>query len=498
MSEINRPKSFTKKRLMESIQKGVFWSSVKIVMVRSLSLIQLFILARLLTPLEFGAFGLAMLVVNFTEAMSYIGFKQAIIQMKSVQSDTLNTLFVVNILRGMVLGAVILLCATPVSQFMGSPESAHLIAAICVYPIITGFNNPALTMLQRDLDLKKDTIFHLSGSVPFLVVSVIIAIYSPTAWAIFGGLLAQILSQLVMSYWLNDFMPSIEFSKVQFKKMFGFGGWLTIANILKYFSGNLPLWVITSILGVASLGIYQIAGKLSQTIGTELNKMITTLLFPSFSFLNEDGEALGKLYLTSQKIISSISFLVFGVLFVLSERIVDILLLEIWSPAAPVMAVLALLCLLQSLGSQVEIINAAGRTRFTAYIAMLRVIPTACLVVPFVNTWGLLGAVSLIVLITATTWLVSMMEISRLIGLGLGKLLIIYVPQLLAFIIMVITLRLLDRHFPESLLSLIGLAAISVMIFSLALYLLDRVLKIGIVNEIKKLSAAEKFKESNA
>jgi O-antigen/teichoic acid export membrane protein len=464
------------------------WVAIRQLVVRGLTIVQLLLLARILSPDDFGLFAVANMAYAFIEAMTFLGFGHALIQRKTVEPIHLNTLFTVNIVRGALLGMMVFALAGPVSWLMNSTESKGLIAAIGLLPLIMGLNNPAMILFQKELQMKQELVFHLAGAITNLCISMALALQGYGAWALIAGLISQALMQLVFSYLIQSYRPSLQFSRATFSEMFHFGKWLLVSQGLKYFSNNLPSWVIGHYIGVQALGLYHVAGRFSQSIGNEFSALISTVAFPAFAKLQTNEEKLAKAYIRSQKIALSASFLIFSCMIALSKPFVNIFLGDKWRGAEILIALLAIVGMVQSIGAQAEILKALNLTKFIAKFSLIRLLMVIALIFFTTNRWGVSGAVVAILVPTLITLAPSMSIILRKLNIGTFAFIRIATPPLISFTLVsaipfTTNLNELSTFYQFAL--MMGLC---VIIYTVSLIIIDAILKTGITLEWKLLT----------
>lgn len=479
-----------KSGLLAKVGNASFWIAVRLVSVRLLSVAQLLLLTRLLSPTEFGLFAVASMAYAFVEAMTFLGFGQALIQRKTVEPIHLDTLFLVNIARGTLLGLLVLTLSAPISWLMNSPESQKLIAAIGLLPLISGFHNPAMILYQKELQMRQELAFYLVGAVANLSFALVLALQGYGAWSLIAGLIAHAVSQLIVSYRIQSYRPAIQFSKIAFLEMFDFGKWLMASQGLKYFSINLPSWVIGHYLGIQELGLYHVASRISQAIGNEFFSLISIVAFPAFSKMNDDKSRLAEAYIRSQKIISSASFLLFGCLFLLAEPFVKTFYFEKWSGLDGLISLFAIIGLVQSLGSQVEILRAIYKQRFIFIISLVRLAIVSCLIYWLTMEFSVTGAVLAILIPTVILLIPAMSLILRSLNIKNSDYLLVIVPPLLSSIFVSMLISSIVSHllrFEGNFLYFIFLALLSVIGYVVFLCLIDKAMKTGICTEWKTL-----------
>lgn len=469
--------------MIKLVISGGIWVLIRQFIVRLISIIQLIVLAWYLSPSQIGLFSIALMVQLLIESLSQLGFNQSLIQQRTVLNEDLNTLFVVNLIRGVLLFLLTLALSFPVSLFMNEPRSINLILLISLYPILKCLHNPAFFMLNKKLDQKKELPFYIFGSISNFISSLYLAINNFGAISLVVGLLVQSLCQLILSYKAYPFKPKLEYSKKSFQRMFKFGKWMLISQGIKYFSNNSPIWVIGNMLGVNSLGNFHIASRSSQAIGNEFISVISTVTFPTFSILNNDVFKLQKVYLRSQKIILSVSFYIFAIMFIFSEPFVNIFFGKDWLSSVVLMKLFSVIGLIQSIGSQVEILKAINKPEIIVKYSIIRLIMVLVSIYFFTKYYGESGALLSVLLPILLTTIPLMYNIFKLIEIIPRDYLRILLPPSVSYLVVLCFSTIFEFGKYENPLIILSLIILTSIIYLIKLYFLDIILKSTIYNE---------------
>lgn len=457
-----------------TLVRASFWAALLRISTRALNLLQLVLLSRVLGPEDFGLFGVAMLVYGFVEAMTQLGFADALIQRASVQRAHINTLFVVSIIRGVLLAALTLLLIYPATLLVDDTRVAPFIAAIGVVPIIAGFHNPSMVLLQKKLDLRAEFLYRVIGTVVALLVSFCVAMIYRSAWALVIGMMVESAIQLIGSYWVNRTWPTFRFNRSAFDDMFGFGRWLLLSQILKYFALNSPRWAVAGILGTASLGTFQVAARLSQAVGTEFAKLVATVAFPAFSALASEQARIRQAFLTSQRLIASASGLIFALVIAMPGRIVNVLLGGQWIEAVPAVALMGVLGAFQAIGGQVEVLKALGKARVIATMTLLRTIFVLSLVYPLTSWLGLEGAVLAALIPMVAIYFFTAKLVIASLQVSARELLVSIAPALSAALGMIGLILMTGEYLPGGVVGLIASGIWGCFLYVMILVWVDR------------------------
>ena len=335
--------------------------------------------------------------------------------------------------------------------------------------------------------MKQELVFYLAGALANLSVSLTLALQGNGPWSLIMGLIAQALSQLAVSYLIQSYRPNFQFSKASFIEMFDFGKWLMASQGMKYFSNNLPLWVIGHYLGVQPLGLYHIAGRFSQAIGNEFSALIATVAFPTFSKMQDNKARLAAAYLRSQKIVLSASFLLFGSMIVFSEPFVNIFLGKEWVGVESLIALLAMLGMVQSIGAQAEIMKALNMSVVIAKLSFIRLVLVSGLIVFFTRTWGTEGAVIAILLPAVILLLPAISIILRKLDINSSDFVIQTVPPILAFASISLIPLVLEMSYLTNVLQLLSIFVMIVFFYGVVLLSFDILFGTGIFVEWRRL-----------
>jgi O-antigen/teichoic acid export membrane protein len=303
------------------------------------------ILTRMLAP-EF--FGLMTLITTFyisVHLFSDIGIAPNIIQSKRGNDPVfLNTAWTVQIIRSFLVWFVLILITWPISKFYGDSRFLWLIPVMGFASIIEGFTSTNLITLNRNLDLKKLTLFELGMQILSLVILVVWAYFSPSIWALVGGNLIstviRVLStHLLFSKWPNRFAWEQE----TVRDMFSFGKWIFVSTAMTFLADQVDRLILGKIFSLEMLGVYNIALVLSSTPRQITSALSGKVIFPAVAKLLEHPREIVR-----AKILRNRRPILFGCAFGLTLLIAfgDLLILALYdhrySQAAWMVPILAL------------------------------------------------------------------------------------------------------------------------------------------------------------
>ena len=353
---------------------------------------QRILLARILTPKDFGLAAIALMTVSFLELVSQTGFQQALIHRKRVGDADLDTTWVVSVARGAVLALILFATAEPVAAFFGAPEAAGLQRLIAVVLVIRGLTNPAMVLFEKELAFSRVAWQQAGGLIAEIAVSIALAYALKNAYALVLGTVARYCAVCVLSFVLSPYRPSLALRWKNARELYRFGRWITLNNVILYLLNQGDNAVVGRLLGATSLGFYNTAFRFSNLPATHVSQIVNKVGFPAYVKLRDAGRPIGDAYLRVLGHVLFISLPLGGASIVLSPIAVETLLGAKWEPMIPAMQILAVYGALRSIGANSgSVFQALGRPQLLARTATVRLILTAAVIVPMTNRFGIEG-----------------------------------------------------------------------------------------------------------
>ena len=379
--------------LYQKVIRGGFWTFFLRATSQLLHLIKIIVLARLLSPSDFGLFGVALLSLAALETFSQTGFDRALIQKKGDISSYLNSVWTIEVVRGILIAIILFFISPYVAVFFSVPEVVPILRIIGLAVILKGLTNVAVTYFQKELEFKKLFKYQFSGTLADSIITIIIAVLFHSVWALVIGLLVGNLVRLVVSYKINSYRPKFEFNFLKLKELWAFGKWVLGSSILIFLVTHGDDILVGKLLGVTALGFYQMAYLISNVPATEISHIISQVAFPAYSKLQDDIPRLRKAYLKVLRITTFFSFPIAGLIFVLAPDFTTIFLGEKWMPMVPAMQVLGFWGLIRSIGATTgHIFHAVGRPQLLTKLQLIQLILLIILIYPLTAQWKILGA----------------------------------------------------------------------------------------------------------
>ncbi|SDI33555.1 Membrane protein involved in the export of O-antigen and teichoic acid [Planococcus glaciei] len=381
---------------------GVFWSFVdKLANQGSQFLIQI-ILARLLLPEHFGLIGLILVFNAISAAIVDSGFSNALIREKQVTQKDYSTVFYFNLMISIIIYALLYASAPVLSNFFNEPDFVFLLRVLALGIVINSFGMVPRVMFAREINFKTMTKVNLTTSVISGISAVLMALNGFGVWSLIARVLIMNVLQSVLSLWVTKWLPSITFSLASFRRLFGFGWKLLVAELINAFYQNVYTLIIGKQFSADQLGFYTNAYRFSNMASQTLTATIRRVAYPILSSIQEEEDRLKQAY---RKIIKTTAFLIFPIMIGLAavgEPLIEILLGNQWMP---MLSYFQLLCLAGMLfpiqAINLNVLQVKGRSDLFLLLEIAKIVVAAFFIV--LAIWldtGIIGLVIVTVLMS--------------------------------------------------------------------------------------------------
>lgn len=373
--------------------KGISWMGGLRGVMRAMSFVRLAILARILTPAQFGVFGIASLILSFLEILTETGINVFLVQQKDDIDEYINSSWVVSIFRGLIISVLIFITAPLVASYFNSPDALYLIRLISLVPLIRGFINPAVVKFQKDLQFDKEFKFR---SILFLVDSIVaitISFYIRSSAGLIWGVIAGAIAEVIWSFNIVKPRPKFVFEPEKSKKVIHRGKYITFAGIFNWLAQQGDDGVVAKLLGEAQLGYYQAAYKLSTFPLTEITQVVGKVTFPMYTTISADKKSLKKAFWRTSSGIFALILPLGFLMFLFPELIIKVVLGNQWLAAADALKVLAIFGIVRATsGLANSLFLSQNKQNYVASVAFVQFLFLAITIVPLTLSYGIVGA----------------------------------------------------------------------------------------------------------
>lgn len=323
-----------KESLKDKTVKGVAWSGIDNVTQMGVSFVVSIVLARLLTPDDYGLIGIITIFTMVCNTLINAGFNSALIRKKDCTDDDYNTVFIVNMVLSLLLYAIVFVCSPLIADFFGREELIALTRVSSFGIIVGALAIVQQTRLIKRIDFKTQTKITMISSVVSGVLGIALALMNFGVWALVAQQLSAQGLRTVLLFIYNKWLPSLSFSKKSFHELFGFGWKLMLSGLLDTVWKELYQVVVGKFYSPASLGQYTSEGQFSKMFSSNLTSVIQRVTYPVLSNIQDDKERMVSAYRRIIKITMFITAISMFFLGAVSEPLLYCLIGPKWHDAA--------------------------------------------------------------------------------------------------------------------------------------------------------------------
>lgn len=473
---------------------GFFWSFIDSFANQILIFIIGIILARLLTPKEFGLIGMITIFISVSESFINSGFSQALIRKKTCTDNDLSTVFFFNIIAGILFFTILFLGAPTISRFFNEPQLKVLVRVLGAVLIIDALTIIQRTILTRRIDFKLQTKISVISIIFSGIIGITMAFTGFGVWSLVVKTLSQRGMNSLLLWLLNKWRPLLIFSKESFKELFSFGSKLLASGLLDTIYRNIYYLVIGKYFSAQELGYYTRADQFKNLPSTNLNGIISRVSYPVLSQLQDEPAKLKAGYKKLIKNTMFIAFVMMSGMAAVAEPMVITLIGEKWRPS---IIYLQLLCFVGGMyplhALNLNMLNVKGRSDLFLNLEIIKkilAIPTIIIGI----IWGIKIMILGMWLNSIIAYYLNSFYSGRLISYPMKEQVIDILPGLLLALFMGIIVYLSGIFFPADYFIKLLVQIILGIIMVLGM---GEVLKFKPYLEIKGIVLTKIFKKSN-
>jgi PST family polysaccharide transporter len=326
--------------------RSLVWTALESFGLSGLSFLSLVILSRFLTAAEFGAAAIALGLVQILNLFVEVTFHDALVQRRAVEERHFDTAFTVSLALGTLLSAGCFLGADAFARLVGEPEVAPLLGPMSLSLPAMGFASALIARQRRQMEFRPLAIRSLAGRSGGAVLAIAAAIAGAGAWALVVQQVASVVLAAAVLWAFAAQRPRPRFSPGAFRALIGFGARSTLVMLVFFSIQRVFVIGVGSMLGASAAGYVTLAFRCVDMLRDVAAGAILQLSLPVFSRLQEDRKALERHFSAAVELSAAAMFPVFAGLAVTAPEIVTLLFGAKWLPAAPYVALLAVLAVL--------------------------------------------------------------------------------------------------------------------------------------------------------
>ena len=384
--------------LKEKTAKGLGWGFIDNFVGTGITAVVSIILARILSPEEFGLVGMIAIFIALGNSLMDSGFSGALIRKENVTDKDLSTVFYTNLILSIIIYAILFVSAPFIAEFLNTPILVKLVRILSLSVLIMSFTQVQKVNFIRKIDFRTQAIISLAASLVSGIASIWMALDDYGVWSL---VVQQLSKQAVVSLllWIfSTWKPSAVFSWSSFKEMFNFGSKLLACSIISVIWNEIYSLVIGKMYNPVSVGYFTRAEKFKGLVTSNIGQVVQRVGYPVMSSIQSDPQRQVRVYRKVVRLTMLItSTLVMG-LIGCADAMIEVLIGAKWLPAAEYLRILGLSGIfLPLILSSVNVFNANGKSDKTL---LLEIIKTALAVIPVTLgivcnikflLWGMVG-----------------------------------------------------------------------------------------------------------
>ncbi len=385
---------------------------------RLLGVVGTLVLARLLSPDDFGLVAMATVVAGLPEVLVDLGVGTALIQKDRVDAEDFHTAWTLRLAQSFLAALVVAACAHPAAAYFDDGRVVPVLQFMAVAVGIGGFENIGTVSFQRNMEFGRDFSFYCLRSILTVTVTIAMAAALRSYWALVLGSIASRLAGVGLSYAMSDFRPRLSLSRTA--GLWAFSQWSLLTGVGRYLYGAAGRFLIGGRSDAASLGAYTVGEQIAFLPTTELLAPLGRVMFPVFSATRHARGRLLQVVTLAQSVQALIAVPASVGVALVAEDAVPLVLGDQWRGAIPVARVIALAGVVLSLTHSIGyMLMSVGRIRtlcaFT-WARLLLLVALLVLIFPRTN----LVEVALAYLITSLTTFLALQAIAGRVLPGFG------------------------------------------------------------------------------
>lgn len=388
--------------LASRVVHGGLWTVVQKFSDRALGFVRTVVLARLLAPHDFGLFGIALVTQATIDTVLEFGVDAALVQREETTSEYLDAAWTIRVTKSAIVALALVVLAPLAANFFDAPQAVRLIRVLALVVLLRGFQNVGVVYFRKELEIRSQFFLGFGGALAATAAAIGLALVLGSVWALMAGLLVGAVVQLVLSYVLHPYRPWLDFDLGRIRELWRFGKWLFGSSTLNFAAIQGDDILLGRWLGAASLGLYQIAYRLSNAVATEVTHVISGVTFPAYSKLQSRPAALRRAFLDTLSVTMSIVVPLAAAIALFIPEFVHYILGDKWLGIVAPVQVLSVAGLLRAMSAcWGPLYMARGRTEKPFWKQLMRAVLTLAPAYPMAMRYGVTG-------------------VSACVGLGIG------------------------------------------------------------------------------
>lgn len=395
----------------------------------------LLILARLLTPQDFGIVAIASAVLHFVMSLTQVSIFHALVQRSVVTREHIDTAWTIALLRTLLIASFFLLAAWPLSIVYNDPRMIPVFIVTGLTGAVTGLFNPHMNLATKDMRFGPLTVFQICQKGSGLIVAIVLALIFQSFWAIIIGNFVGAALASLLSYFLIPYRPRL--TLIHVRDIWGFSGWMFLNQLCETVNWRFDQLAVSVVVPKAQMGLYAMADSLAVIPTRETIQPLREALFPGLAVLSGDPARMGASCMRAQATIAFISMPLGIGLALVAGPAVEVVLGEKWLAIVPFVQIFSVSGAIGAMTSCFQpTAMALGQTRINFLQQFWVMVLRIPLIMVGLLTGGLIGAVLARLVSDIAGGAICTWYMRRLLGISIRKQLASHSTALLGLAVM--------------------------------------------------------------
>ncbi len=307
------------------------------------------VMARLLSPADYGLMAIALVVIGFVAFFNEVGIGSAIVQKPKPTASEVNGCFAIALMASVALSLLTFLLSGPVAVFFGNPRLEPIVAVLSIAFILGAFGTVPMAFLRKELHFKAIAGITIFGVIIQSAVGLVLAWLGYGVWALVWGYMAISVLQSVAAFWLSPWRPGGPVGIREAVGLVKYGLTVTSSRVFWYLYTNADKVIVGKVLGERSLGIYDMAFSLATLPSSQITSLATNVASPVFSKLQADLPKLRAFILHITRGVAYVTYPALIGMLVCSPELVAVILGDKWIDLLIPFGALCLMGLIKSI-----------------------------------------------------------------------------------------------------------------------------------------------------
>ena len=372
---------------------GFSWFGTLKVFIEGLSVTKIIVLSRVLTPRDFGIFGLTIAALALAERLTETGINTFLIQKKDSLSVYLNSAWVIALIRGVFIAILLIAASIVLPGFYNEPSLGFFLIVASLVPFVKGAINPAEITFWKNMEYHKEAMFRGFLTLLETAASIYFTLTLRSPIGLIYAILLSAVVEVILSHTLIQPRPFFQANIQRIKEVLHASKWLNLSVVFSFLANTIDNLIVGKVLGTEQLGYYQNGFNVASSTTGDLGDLAAQTVFPIYTSIRGDKKRLSFAFLRSFVFLAIILAIPPGIILINPTWAVQLVLGAKWLPIVPLLPVLLAAMYIKALnGIMYPLFLAVEHAERNVMILTVQVVALVAFIIPFAQYAGLLGA----------------------------------------------------------------------------------------------------------